>query len=248
MNSLVMAFLRHSDYHQRPDTPSALQPWGLTDKGREQARAGAHNLMDWAKAQGFILDPAIVCSTSLRAWQTAQIIATELNQNKAPFPVTGRATDQVFHPVSLLPLHERSVGAAANLTLDEIEQALAADPRHAVPAPGWKSDSHYCLPFEGAESLIQAGHRVKTALETLCQPLAENIQANTLKVVIGHGASFRHAAYLMGVLRFDAIHQLSLYHARPLLFRYTPGQNPAWVQLSGQWKQRTASDHSPTPD
>ncbi|KUJ71746.1 histidine phosphatase family protein [Thiomicrospira sp. WB1] len=243
-----MAFLRHSDYHQWPDTPSALQPWGLTEQGETQARAGAETLMHWALEKGFVLDPAIVCSTSLRAWQTAQVMAAWLNEHQAPFPVTGHATDRAFHPVSVPHLHERSVGAAANLTVKQIEQALSADPRHTVPPPGWKADSHYRLPFEGAESLIEAGHRVKTTLEKVCQPLADTLQTNTLKVVIGHGASFRHAAYLMGVLRFETVHQCSLYHARPLLFRYQPDQSPQWVQLSGHWKHRHQTDPLHTPD
>lgn len=260
-----MAFLRHGAYQQRPNTPSALQPWALTDAGCAQARTGAHTLKQWALEQGFLLDPAISCSGALRAWQTADVLATTLNQCQAPFHCPDPSQPAVFHPVIEPHLHERSVGAAANLTLDEIETALADDPRYASPPQDWKSDSHYCLPFEGAESLIDAGARVKTQLERLCQQSHTRYQPNTasstafgptqnttttpvstLKVVIGHGASFRHAAYLMGLLPMDQIQRLSLFHGEPLLFRYQPAISatapqitPTWTQLSGQWKSRT---------
>ena len=38
MPRLVAALLRHAEYRQLPDTPSAHQPFPLTDKGRQQAK------------------------------------------------------------------------------------------------------------------------------------------------------------------------------------------------------------------
>ena len=41
MPRLIAALIRHGDYRQLPDTPSAHQPFPLTDLGEHQAREAA---------------------------------------------------------------------------------------------------------------------------------------------------------------------------------------------------------------
>ena len=41
MARLIVALIRHGDYAQLPDTPSAHQPFGLTEKGCKQAQEAA---------------------------------------------------------------------------------------------------------------------------------------------------------------------------------------------------------------
>lgn len=143
------AFFRHGDYAQRRDVPSARQPWPLTEKGIAQARAGAPLLHAMLCERDLPLAPVIHCSRQLRAWQTADLLAEGL-----------RALGHEITELRETPaLAERGLGEAANLTVDEIEAALAADPRYQPLPAGWKSDSGYCLPCEGAESLLMAGAR-----------------------------------------------------------------------------------------
>lgn len=160
----------------------------------------------------------------LRAWQTADIIAARLKQ----------LLGQDFSIAEYSELAERSVGAMANLTVDEIENIMALDPRYAAPPSGWKSNSDYCLPYQGAESLNQAGCRVAGHLESVCESmLKEGIDC--LKIVVGHGASIRHAALQMGLLTREGVGQVSMYHAVPV---YLSRRQDCWVKLAGEWKVR----------
>lgn len=213
------AFFRHAAYHQRTGVPSARQPWALTDVGVQQACEGAQVLHDILCDHGLTLAPVIHCSRQLRAWQTAEALADRLRA--------------LGHEITMLSetsaLAERGLGSAANLTVAQIEEALAADPRHAVPRAGWKSDSDYCLPFEGAESLMMAGSRVATHLEHAGDP-------DRVTIHVGHGASFRHACHHLGLLTRDDIAQFSMFHARPSLICHEA--DDTWQHLAGAWKIR----------
>ncbi len=57
-----------------------------------------------------------------------------------------------------------------------------------------------------------------------------------MKLFVGHGAAFRHAAYDLGLLAFDDLARLSMYHAEPIVFRAEGGQ---WQRIEGGWKVRT---------
>ncbi|MES9904951.1 MAG: histidine phosphatase family protein [Sedimenticola sp.] len=228
MAQRIAALIRHGDYHQRPDTPSAHQPYPLTSEGEDQALEAAVWLYDELAANGWGVTTEIDSSQLLRGWQTARIIAERLTERLPPvFEVTPHAA-----------LAERGVGSAANLTLSEIEQVLEEDPRFPPPPEGWKSNSHYRLPLQGAESLMDAGRRVADHLESRMKQAAGG--GGTLKLFVGHGAAFRHAAYHIGVLRFEQIAQLSMYHARPILLEYLP--NGQWRHIGGEWKIRKAQD------
>ena len=225
---VIAALVRHGEYHQLPDTPSAHQPFPLDADGERQAGEGVAAVADILTEHAWELLPEIDSSRLLRAWQTADIIAAGL---------PGEFVIEEFDALA-----ERGVGIAANLSIDQIEQALAADPRYAVPAPGWKANSHYRLPLPGAESLLDAGRRVAdhlvarmTALRDVPGPAAPRV-----KLFVGHGAAFRHAAYHLGVLEFDQLAALSMYHAQPVFLELLA--DGSWRHVAGDWKQRRPAD------
>ena len=228
MARLIAALVRHGEYRQLPDTPSAHQPFPLNAEGEQQARAAAGELGTIVSENGWVLDPVIDSSHMLRAWQTAGIFARELAD------VTGNAIGIESHDA----LAERGVGCAANLTVTQIEAILRDDPRVPEPPPaGWKADSNYRLPLQGAESLMQAGQRVAAHLERAMAAMQKDGQ-DRLKLFVGHGAAFRHAACHMGVLEFDQLGQLSMYHCQPVLIEYLP--DGRWLHAGGDWKVRGA--------
>lgn len=225
--SAIAALVRHGAYHQQPGAPSARQPHPLTDTGQAQALACGDELAGMLETHGLALDPVIHCSMQLRAWQTAEAIAERLRAH-------GSKVDEIRETSALA---ERGLGSAANLTVAQIEAVLAADPRHAPPPPGWKSDSHYRLPLEGAESLNDAGARVAGHLRAVIEG---DPRPGRLTVFVGHGASFRHASHHLGVLGAAEIAGLSMFHARPLLLCYNP--RDSWRHFAGAWKVRARTE------
>ncbi len=214
------AIVRHGDYYQIPDTPSANQPYSLTPEGEKQAEVCAGYIQTFCRDK--MIDPVlpIHTSSSLRAWQTADILCRQLGS-----------------PLSLVEtnsLTERSVGSLANLTIAEIERVISADPRFENPPRNWKSDSRYCLPYPGAESLMQAGQRVA---DYISDTFNQHDSANRLHIFVGHGAAFRHAAFHLGILSIPEVAQRSMYHAKPIFFSRKPGET--WQHVAGEWKFRT---------
>jgi len=226
MARLIAALVRHGDYRQMANTPSAHQPWPLTGEGETQARQGAQHLHETIVRNDWELVPCIDSSRMLRAWQTAVIFAECLAERAASTPPV----------VSYDALAERSVGCLANLTTVQIESVLQQDPRVAVPPADWKADSHYRLPLQGAESLLEAGERVARHLSQSMAALPAG-DHDRIKIFIGHGAAFRHAACHLGVLALRQLRQLSMYHCRPVLIEYlAAGQ---WRHIEGEWKLRS---------
>lgn len=222
MSRLIAALIRHGDYHQLPDTPSAHQPFGLNVDGEQQAIDGASLLATTIAEHDWALSPIVDSSRLLRAWQTARLMIDGLG---------GRLAIEEFDQLA-----ERSVGIAANLSISRIEQVLADDPRYPSPPPGWKANSHYQLPLPGAESLLEAGRRVAGHLSARLSDLPRNGKQNRVKLFVGHGASFRHAAYHLGVLKFEQLAELSMYHARPVFLEM--GADGSWAHVAGKWKRR----------
>ncbi|MEM8632291.1 MAG: histidine phosphatase family protein [Pseudomonadota bacterium] len=224
MTRAIAALVRHGDYAQAKGVPSAQQPYPLTETGLQQATDCGSQLAALAASLGRPLAPVIHCSRQLRAWQTASRIAEVLS----PGHVLLETSD----------LSERRMGSAANLTVAEIEAALAADPRFPAPPEGWKADRNYRLPYEGAESMVDAGRRVADWIDaTVSQDPAK---AGFIIVFVGHGAAFRHAACELGALEAPEVAKLSMHHARPVLLeRQAPGR---WQKIAGDWKQRSARD------
>jgi 2,3-bisphosphoglycerate-dependent phosphoglycerate mutase len=226
MARLIAALVRHGDYQQLANTPSAHQPFPLNRKGENQARQGAQLLIDTVVRNHWVPLPSIDSSRMLRAWQTAVIFAERLAELVTSTPSVE----------SHDALAERGVGCLANLTLAQIESVLQQDPRVSSPPADWKADSHYRLPLQGAESLMEAGERVAGHLERTMASLPATDQ-DTVKIFVGHGAAFRHAACHLGVLQFRQLRQLSMHHCRPVLLEYLSGGN--WRHLEGEWKIRS---------
>jgi 2,3-bisphosphoglycerate-dependent phosphoglycerate mutase len=177
--------------------------------------------------------PVIDSSLQLRGWQTATIIASELEQRG----VKGMAVESNEN------LAERCLGSAANLTVAQIEKIIADDPRYEPLPAGWKADSNFRLPLQGAESLMQAGERVMQHVTRLSGCLEAEISTDTLKIFVGHGAAFRHAAVHMGLLTAGQAVALSMFHCRPVYFeRLHDDQDNNWRHIAGEWKVRKEKD------
>jgi 2,3-bisphosphoglycerate-dependent phosphoglycerate mutase len=162
----------------------------------------------------------------LRAWQTARIIAFEL----ADLVPSG------FTVSSFDALAERCVGSAANLSVAQIQDIIHRDPRFSDLPDGWKSDSYFRLPLQGAESLVEAGERVAAHLRQGLSGLPVTADVARLKLFIGHGAAMRHAAWHLGVLEFQQVAQLSMYHGRPVCIECRA--DGSWCHAGGEWKIR----------
>jgi len=229
---LIAALIRHGDYHQLTDVPSAHQPFALNEKGEGEAEQAARLLAGAINRSGWELLPCIDSSRMLRAWQTADVIAHQLAPRLPAIP-----TIEDFDELA-----ERGVGSAANLSIRQIEDVLHRDPRFTDPPPNWKANSHYRLPLQGAESLLEAGERVAAHLTKRMHALATaGRDQNTLKLFVGHGAAFRHAAYHLGLLEFEQIAKLSMYHGRPVFLEYDLDGH--WLQVGGEWKIRSRESH-----
>ena len=226
MPRLIAALIRHGDYRQLPDTPSAHQPFPLNAEGQAQAQQAGTALRQTLADQKWTLCPDVDSSQLLRAWQTAQIIIEQLGDL---FPSTPRLS-------GFDELAERGLGSAANLSVSAIAEIICEDPRFDELPTDWKSNSRFRLPLQGAESLLEAGARVATHIEAQMSGLSEKATQDTLKLFVGHGAAFRHAAFHMGVLSFEEIAQLSMYYAQPVFLEYLA--QDGWRHVGGEWKVR----------
>lgn len=229
MSRLIAALIRHGDYHQLKDTPSAYQPFPLNEKGEQQSRQLAAKISNILVEQQWELAEQLDSSNLLRAYQTAALLKQQL------------AMPDLKH-CGFDVLAERSVGAScANLTNSQILELLQVDPRYPELPKDWKSNSYFCLPFEGAESLLDAGKRVATHLNLRMSAMRFFCKHDTVKLFVGHGAAFRHAAHHLGVLEFDDIAKLSMYHCEPVYLELMPDNT--WKHIAGNWKVREKQTH-----
>lgn len=222
----VFALVRHGEYEQPPGVPSAHLPHPLTAKGRAQAQATATALAEFARCHELSL-VRVDCSRMLRAWQSATLIAEALRQPP---------------PLEVEALAERSLGAVANLSVKRIEAIIDSDPRFAVPPTNWKRDPDYRVPFQGAETLMEAGSRLACYL----QDSADRLRTKRgLVVCVGHGGSFRHAAHQLGVLSRDQVARVSMHHGQPVYLEHRARADELqrieyrWTHVAGKWKART---------
>jgi len=223
--SSIIAVLRHADYHQPLGVPSASLPYPLTKKGELQAKSAAKAILSFCNSSNLQIIPVIDTSKFLRAYQTGALIAEALKHETGDQYVLAEYTE----------LAERSVGAVANLTVSEIEQLLDQDLRYDTPPHDWKSNSYYCLPFQGAESLISAGARVAAHLQKIAGELDVSVTPS-LKIVIGHGAAIRHAAVHLGFMDLRNAAGCSMHHASALYI--CRKKDCHWSIVEGRWKQR----------
>jgi broad specificity phosphatase PhoE len=226
----VLALIRHGAYAQPPGIPSAHLPYALTAEGRAQAAEAVPGIIAFAAAEELQIDEVIDCSRLRRAWETADLLAAALTAHSG----------QRFVCCEFDALAERSVGAVANLSLDAIEALLRDDPRYELPTRGWKRDAEYRLPFQGAESLTEAGER---AARHIAACGAAQPAHGTLKLIVGHGGAFRHAARLLGALSPTQVSELSMQYCSPIYFEYRsePAGLGVLVHKAGSWLPRTAS-------
>ena len=217
------ALIRHGQYAQPAGVPSAHLPHPLVAEGRAQAIAGCDALAAAAAERGWSIDPVIDASPLLRAWETAAIFADRL---------PGELRVACFDALT-----ERSLGAAANLTVEQIAAVIDRDPRFDPLPDGWKRTSDFRLPLPGAESLLEAGRRVAGHIERRRTELDGNGGVR-LKLVVGHGGSLRHGAQALGMLEVADLAALSMYHCRAVV--YLP-DGDRWRRDFGEWKPRTTS-------
>ena len=84
MDTTTSAFavlLRHGHYEQPEGVPSAWLPHPLTARGREQAASAIELVRACLEDAGVALAPTIYCSSLLRAFETAQIVARTLGRS-----------------------------------------------------------------------------------------------------------------------------------------------------------------------
>jgi 2,3-bisphosphoglycerate-dependent phosphoglycerate mutase len=205
---------------------SAHLPYPLVREGEQQAADAVDVLVDKAIEDKLHMDPVVDASILLRAWQTAGIIARGLSDKLS----------RAFEVHQFGALTERSVGAAANLTIDQIAAVIADDPRNEPLPDDWRRDSSIRLPFPGAESLVEAGRRVAAHLVSRVRELRASQERDCLKVIVGHGGSIRHAALELGVLSPDEVAQLSMDHCAPVYLECR--QDGSWEHVGGSWKER----------
>ena len=242
MARIIAALIRHGDYHQLEDTPSAWQPFPLNEAGKSHARAAAQSISDSLISQNWHLHPECDSSQLLRAWQTAEIICRVFSKDAAcSVSIRDKGLKNITQVSNIKidqfeALAERSVGSAANLTISQIEEIMHIDPRFEPLPENWKSNSYFCLPLQGAESLMDSGKRVADHLLKRMSALQEAVSRPTLKLFVGHGAAFRHAAYHLGILQFEQIAELSMYHGQPVFIELL--DDGTWVHVAGQWKIR----------
>lgn len=233
MAQLIAAIMRHGAYQQPDGVPSAHLPYPLTEEGREDARVGTRTLLNEMSRHGWQLEPVIDSSSLLRAWQTAEAVAAEI----------GEATGNRPAVESFDALAERSVGSAANLTESRIEEIIACDPRfHALPR-GWKSSSAFRLPFPGAESLIEAGERVARHMRDRMEAIGTGGTGDIVKLFVGHGGAFRHAAAGLGVMTVAEARARSMQYGGVVFLQ--AASNGPWHQVAGNWKMRRSADERP---
>lgn len=226
MQPFFVALVRHGSFARPEGVPSAHLHHDLTPGGREEAREGATLLLEIASERGWAFDPVIDSSRLRRAYETAVIYRD----------LMGRALSRSFEIHQTDALLERSLGSAANLTERQIEEIIAGDPRYPNLETGWKRQSQTLLPFPGAESLLTAGKRV-----------AEHVRwrmpttGNVIKIFVGHGGAFRHAAHHFGVLSLARVAEVSMYCGRPVVLAFSDYR---WQHVVGDFKpRRTGARH-----
>jgi 2,3-bisphosphoglycerate-dependent phosphoglycerate mutase len=232
----VLALIRHGEYSQPAGVPSAHLPYGLTSDGVARARQAAASVALFARQEQLTVHAVIDCSPLRRAWETAQLMGQGLDE------LERREGSRRHDCREVIALAERSVGPLANLSVTAIEAIVRDDPRHASPPPGWKRDIDYRLPYTGCESLAEAGERVATHLRSCAAELATTQGGPCqLKLLVGHGGAFRHAALHLGLLSREEVAGLSMEYGTPIYFEVdsSAGNTDRFVHIAGTWRQRS---------
>jgi 2,3-bisphosphoglycerate-dependent phosphoglycerate mutase len=221
----VVGLVRHGHFDRPKNTASAHRILPLSPAGREQARNGVDAIAALCENESLELDTTIEVSQLLRAWQTGAILAETL------FERTGKTFSVEEHDEII----ERGLGSCANLRFDEIEATLALDPRLAPLPVGWRRIPDFCLPVQGAESLMQAGTRTAAYIEASMASIPEDDSRDLLRLFVAHSGCLRHAAVALGVVPKSEVSQLSMDFCQTILLEDSPAIG--WNHLAGQWKK-----------
>jgi 2,3-bisphosphoglycerate-dependent phosphoglycerate mutase len=179
-----------------------------------------------AEELGLELDPIIEASQLLRAWQTAELLAEELEARTGRHFIVGERIELV----------ERSLGSCANLRFDQIAKRLAKDPRLGPLPHGWRRIPSFRLPVPGAESLMQAGARAAMRIADSLAAITDEDPRDVIRLFVAHGGCLRHAAVQLGALDVRAVSELTMEHAQCVLVEKNPRGD--WVHAAGEWKKR----------
>ena len=74
---------------------------------------------------------------------------------------------------------------------------------------------------------------------------AEDEPGDRLKLFVGHGGCFRHAAVHMGALTVEEARGLSLHYGGWVMLEK---QGEGWTKVGGAWKKRTKADIQMRPE
>ncbi|HKK53446.1 MAG TPA: histidine phosphatase family protein [Myxococcota bacterium] len=228
----VAGLVRHGHFDRPEQLASAHLPLPLSERGRRQAREAAGPILRHCEELGIELDPRIEASQLLRAWETATLLAEELEAR----------TGVAFVVEERLELIERGLGSCANLRFDEIESQLARDPRVGPLPEDWRRRSDFRLPVPGAESLMMAGARAASRIATSLRSIPEEDPRDVLRLFVAHGGCLRHAAVQLGTLDVRTVTGLTMDYAQAVLIETDP--RGGWLQTAGEWKKRLPKSQS----
>lgn len=224
----IAAFVRHGDFDRPENTASAHSPRGLSPLGRAQAEAAAASIAGLCREHGLTIDERIEASQLLRAWETANVLATAL------VPETGRD----HHVIQRDELMERGLGSAANLTFEQITELLARDPRIGPLPEGWRRMPEFRLPLPGAESLMQAGARVAARVTASMESIPDDDPTDVARLFVAHSGCLRHAAVVLGAIDVRHVASLSMDFLGCVLLEKTASGD--WVHLAGEFTKQAS--------
>jgi len=226
--------VRHGHFDRPDGTASAHSLFPLSAEGRRQAERAANPILGMCEDLELEIDTRIESSQLLRAWETANIVASALTERM--FERTG----QRFHVIQRDELIERGLGSAANMTFEQIQEILAKDPRLGPLPDGWRRMPEFRLPVQGAESLMQAGARVAGRVATSIGSIPDGDPRDVVRVFVAHSGCLRHAAVALGALDVRSVPELSMDFAQAVMIERL--SNGDWVHVGGQFRKHLSGN------
>ena len=230
MARLIAVFMRHAALKQPAGVPGTNLPFPLTAAGEGQASKAAARLHALADKMACKIDDDIECSPNQGAWQTAAILAEDLEET----------TFRGYRAVERAELAGRSLGAAGNLKTAQLDSLVAEDPRFTKAPKNWLTNTDYRPPFAGAETLGAAGERVGGYLRRRVEEMWPHLTGDTLKVFVGDSSALIHGAAYLGALPPKRAPQLSLAPATWALIEFRASGR--CTLLSADWRKPQKAD------
>jgi len=230
MSRLIAVFMRHAALKQPAGVPGTNLPFPLTAAGESQASKAAARLHALADKMDCKIDDDIECSPNQGAWQTAAILAEDLEET----------TFRGYRAVERAELAGRSLGSAGNLKTAQLDALIAEDPRFTKPPKNWLTQTNYRSPFAGAETLGAAGERVGDYVRRRVEEMWPHLTGDTLKLFIGDSSALIHAAAHLGAIPDKRAPQLSLANASWALIEFRASGR--CTLLSADWRKPQKTD------